>query len=304
MINKNSGDSDELKYSHWMMTVQSVGDEELISSEKLQEIFSLQAKNYTFQLEEATSKHYQCYFTAKVRARRSTLINAFVELTGAHPSSFVLDRRRGTHEEALAYVTKTTSKIGPTITTESVYQAKDIDALDKNDTRYPWQGDIIKSLIDESTSTIKTADDRTIVWIEDLQGGNGKSKLVKWCCFNYDDCAKVSFGTANQLRSSLIACGVKKIYFIDIPRTLGDDDSMGSMFSAIEDLKNGFLVSAMYGKHQSLMLDPPHIIIFSNQGCPDRFLSADRWFKYSIRDKRLVPEGSDYGFDLRDPKTW
>jgi len=56
----------------------------------------------------------------------------------------------------------------------------------------------------------------------------------------------------------------------------------------VEDLKNGFLVSAMYGKNQTLMLDPPHIVVISNMECPEKMLSKDRWTRYLIDyDKKL-----------------
>lgn len=33
----------------------------------------------------------------------------------------------------------------------------------------------------------------------------------------------------------------------------------------------------MYGKAKELIIDPPHIFIFSNKPCPISSLSSDRW---------------------------
>jgi len=134
------------------------------------------------------------------------------------------------------------------------------------------------------------ADDRTIIWITDTLGNSGKSKFCKFVCHTNKCAVKIPFGTATQIRSAVISAGPKKVYFLDIPRTLGDDDSINSIISAVEDIKNGFVTSAMYGKFQTMTFDPPHIIIFSNDPCPVTMMSIDRWERYYINQMNKMLE--------------
>jgi hypothetical protein len=98
---------------------------------------------------------------------------------------------------------------------------------------------------------------------------------------------KISFGSSAQLRSALVGLGPKRVYFIDIPRTLGKDDSLASVINVVEELTLGFITSNMYGKHEKLMMDPPHVVMFSNSQCPEGLLSSDRWRYYGIIMKEL-----------------
>jgi hypothetical protein len=72
-----------------------------------------------------------------------------------------------------------------------------------------------------------------------------------------------------------------------MPRTTGKEDNLESMISAIEDLKNGHLVSNFYGRHKKLIMNPPHIVVFSNQKCPKHMMSSDRWLTFEIKNNDL-----------------
>jgi hypothetical protein len=124
------------------------------------------------------------------------------------------------------------------------------------------------------------------MWIYDKHGNTGKSKFVKWFCMNHSkDVCKLTFGTTSQLRNSMISIGSRKVYFMDIPRTKGSEDSMSSLITLLEDLKNGFISGVMYGKYKSFMMSPPHIVIFSNMKCPTDMMSSDRWVLKEIDRK-------------------
>lgn len=277
------------KYTYWVFTISPVKDTVLPDEQAMVKAMSILTEKYVFQLEKATSLHYQGCCKTVIRKRKLTFLNDISKELGIRKEMITVDPMQGTWEQAKAYCTKSETAVSQPFTNEIIYQGKDIDFLNDETKRYPWQQSIIDLLFDKTTSSIKPADDRSIVWIEDPQGGNGKSKFVKWCCYNNTNVAKISFGTSTQLRSAIISAGQQKVYFIDVPRTLGSDDSMASLMSALEDLKNGFVVSSMYGKSQQLVLEPPHIICFSNISCPEQFMSLDRWEKYVIRssDKTL-----------------
>jgi len=168
------------------------------------------------------------------------------------------------------------------------YEGKDIRMLDDKSNRFEWQQSLLELVYDETKEEFVKPDDRTITWVVDKNGNTGKSKFVKWICVNRpDEVVKMSFGTASQLRTSLVACGPKICYFIDIPRTIGKEDNINNLITVIEDLKNGHIVSSMYGKFGTLLIDPPHIIILSNQKCPIKLMSKDRWKRYEINKRSL-----------------
>lgn len=282
-------DSSGNKYKSWVFTIQAVKGSTLPGEQSVVRALTLISEKYVFQLEKATSLHYQGCCITRIRKRQRTVLNELVAELDIQRAQVTLSPMQGTWEQAKAYCTKSETSLGPVFTNEVIYSGKDIEVLDDPDRRYPWQNKIIDLLFDSSTSRIKDADDRSIVWITDAAGGTGKSKLVKWACVHYDNIVKISFGTSSQLRSAIIAAGPRQIYFVDIPRTLGSDDSIHSLMSALEDLKNGYIVSSMYGRNESLLLDPPHIVVFTNKDCPEQMMSKDRWKVYCIDpSKRLA----------------
>lgn len=279
-----------------MFYIQSVNNSPLPTEAEVQLVLESYADVYVFQKEKATAEHYQGCLQTLIRKRKKTVITELSSKLGVQEACVQVDNINGTWEQAKAYCTKEDTAIGETFTNEQSYSGKDVEVIDDRSRRFLWQSKIIAKLVDEDSGSIKATDDRTIIWIHDPKGGVGKSKLVKWMCSRFNGITKISFGTSNQLRSAIIAAGIHKVYFIDIPRTLGTEDSLNSVITNLEDLKNGFVVSAFYGKHQTLMLDPPHIVVFSNMVCPIKLMSEDRWEKYVInfeKDLRTYDEMSD-----------
>lgn len=103
-----------------------------------------------------------------------------------------------------------------------------------------------------------------------------------------DDVSKIVYGSPAQLKSSIINAGTRKLYFLDLPRTPGKEDSLYNVLSIIEDLKNGHIVSNMYGKAAELIMKPPHVIVFTNTECPLKALSSDRWRVFKIEQSSFT----------------
>lgn len=284
------------KYSRWVFTWNAnlgfFGSTLPVEPLTLQNWMDKEFLSFTFQQERGEKEerlHYQGFFVTPIRVRHSTLLKKFAEAHG-DIQNLTINRMCGSLEENIAYATKNDTAIEATQVTSrdlQKYDGRELEFLRKPENRHPWQACILQFILDAAEIAIKNPDDRTIIWITDTQGNSGKSKLIKYLCYNYDDIIKVPFGTATQLRASLISAGAKKVYLVDMPRTMGDDDSIPSLIASIEDLKNGFLVSSMYGKTAKLMMEPPHIIIFSNALCPQQSLSTDRWHRYMLKNLHL-----------------
>jgi hypothetical protein len=287
------------KYRNWVFTWDvSTATNHLVLETVLSNYLRDNTEKYAFQLEQgdqAGKKHWQGCFRTTNRVRHSTLLNRF---KAVHPSLDItyltIDKMEGDLDEAVSYCTKEETRVEgylPNISTNlQKYSGTDIQFLNDRLQWYPWQTTLFEELYSESKGVFTNPDDRKILWIEDIAGNHGKSKFVKYMAFSYPGVIKLSFGTAAQLRSSVVAAGPQSVYFLDIPRTLGSDDSLDSSLSVIEDIKNGYVVSAMYGKYETLMFKPPHVVCFSNTSPSISKMSLDRWYtRYiCVHSKKLV----------------
>lgn len=120
-------------------------------------------------------------------------------------------------------------------------------------------------------------DRRKVFWVYDLHGGLGKTTWAKWMVNMHKDVCYVSLTKSNDI--AMAARDFYKTYIIDIART----NSEFGPFTAIEQLKNGFIQDAKLKKEiRTTICAPPHIFILSN-ALPDRSrLSEDRWMIYTI----------------------
>lgn len=299
------------KYRYWVFTWNATEEPlsktgfVLPNKSSLKNFLDFYAEDYVFQEEEGEETkrpHLQGAIKTKNRLRHQTLLNffkeSFIPLDGVDLCiNLTIDRMRGTWAEAVNYCSKSSTKIGETVSAvnREPYTGSDVSFLESREKRFPWQNSLFDQIFESDQVSIKVPNDREIVWIFDSKGNCGKSKFVKYICSNSSDIVKISFGSAPQLRSAIISCGQKKVYVIDMPRTLAEEDSLPSLISTLEDLKNGFIVSVFYGKYQQLLMEPPHVIVFSNKKCPVNMMSDDRWMTYTInRDDKTLEEIYDY----------
>lgn len=299
-------DKNENKYRFWVFTWNQTEDDFYPDFKDLKNFLNSYSDDYVFQEEQGEQtkrNHYQGLLKAPNRIRHQTLLKTFGKaFAGCFTQEEVvqqltIDRMQGTWAEAYSYCSKSDTRIGQLAEAVSrqPYEGEDINFLDSPERRYPWQNQINNKIFEDDQVTIKDPDDREITWVFDPIGNSGKSKYIKYLCSNSSDIVKITFGTAPQLRSAIISCGKKKVYIIDMPRTLAEEDSIPSLISTLEDLKNGFIVSVFYGKYQSLIMKPPHVIVFSNKRCPVNMMSMDRWFNCEINKETMtLEERHDY----------
>lgn len=286
------------KYKRWIFTWNADNDNNLLRTKTLRDILEAYTVTYAFQLEKCTRFHFQGCFELSIRRRKSTVLKDIEkllqdkydpEMQNRTVQNLTIENMNGSLEEAVAYATKLDSRVDAPVYSSNIrpYTPSDLDLIVNNEGTYTWQKDLLWMLTGDRDFHprfyIEPADDRSIVVIVDVWGNSGKSKFVKTLCFyNPQEIIKLPFGTAQQLRSSVISAGAKKVYFLDLPRTLGTSDNVDDIISTVEDIKNGFITTSMYGKHQQLMMLPPHIVIFTNKDIPQHLMSMDRWSVYDI----------------------
>lgn len=298
---------DTNKYSKWVFTLLDLDEEEnkklnitssLPKASELSKALENLSDNFVYQLEKCPTSgrlHVQGYLVTKIRKRQSTVLNELIKLLKVQEKQVQIDRMQGTIEQAREYCTKEETRVGDSIVLsnklhkeeQNRYKGNDLDVF-KTKGFYPWQSDMLKIIFEDGTFNIKASSSREVLWVEDITGNNGKSLFTKYLCYNNQSISKLAFGSGSQMRSAVVEEGPHKCYIIDIPRKLCNDDHANNIYSVIEDLKNGFIKSSMYGKPRTLFMEPPLVIIFANFECPTEKLSVDRWKIYSIIHSSLI----------------
>ena len=80
------------------------------------------------------------------------------------------------------------------------------------------------------------------------------------------------------------------LFMINLTRSQGEGQSFKDLFSAIEEIVDGYCVDVMYGKYIEAVFDAPLIIVFTNERISNylNYLSKDRWGRLVIdSDKNL-----------------
>lgn len=167
---------------------------------------------------------------------------------------------------------------------ELIKEDKELNVLTKEQL-YEWQKNII-NIIEQKP------DDRTINWIFEGQGNKGKSALCKYICFNHN--AICVGGKATDIKYGILKFKEEfdyypRIVIIDLPRSY---DNNFLNYHAIEEIKNGLFFSTKYECKQVIM-NSPHILIFSNKKPETEKLSEDRWNIINIEEKNENNDETD-----------
>jgi len=129
----------------------------------------------------------------------------------------------------------------------------------------PWQLDLERRLLE-------SADDRTIQFFVDDEGGKGKSFFIRWMFSKYPE--KVQMIGVGK-RDDIAHCIDKSnsIFLFNVPR-----EGMEYLsYKLLEEIKDRMVFVGKYQSHMKLMQKPCHVIVFWN-GEPDmNKLTADRY---------------------------
>lgn len=140
----------------------------------------------------------------------------------------------------------------------------------------PWQDDLVKYILQSAT------EDRSIIWIFDEEGNNGKSFMCRWLVKNFGAIAMTGG------KKHALACAFQNpkcpLFCFDIPRSVSDNIS----YESYENLRNGLFFSG-FGTEATGMCDMgqhPVIVVFAN--CEPNYskMSLDRWIVLEIDDER------------------
>lgn len=240
------------------------------------------AKKYCFQLERGDSgyMHYQirCSLFKKRRCQEvARIFNVDGWMFGGiSPSS------KASLEKEAFYVMKADTRVEGPWTDQDYKKPKELTRQMAEFSAYepyPWQKDVLRMATEW--------DKRTIHWIYDPAGNNGKTDLCEW--MEYKDLAIEV--PPMRLLEDIMACVMDqppaKCYLIDFPRAM-KKEKLYDFYSGIESLKNGVQFDKRY-HFKKRRIDRPNVFVFANVQPNLDCMSRDRWCVWTIdAEKRLV----------------
>lgn len=151
---------------------------------------------------------------------------------------------------------------------------------------YDWQSHIIEHV------TTPCVDDRTVHWIYDPIGGNGKSKLSNFLLANHN-----AFLVDEGKKSNIAyAYQGEPIVIFDLCR----DQEDFVPYKVMESFKNKRIFSSKY-KSVLKGFDQPHVIVFANFLPVEQKLSKDRWEVMLLNNYELSEyDSEEYEEALRE----
>lgn len=131
-----------------------------------------------------------------------------------------------------------------------------------------WQADLADQISQE-------ADDRSVIFVVDPQGGTGKSFFVrKFISEHFEITQRLSVGKRDDLAYAIDP--KKKVFLFDIPR--GNMEFL--QYGILEQLKDRMVFSPKYKSVNKILEHTPHVVIFCNE-MPD--LNAMTEDRYKLR---------------------
>lgn len=275
----------------------NISQKKLPSIENLKNFLDTITEYAVFQEEKGSVSnkiHYQgCFTLIGSRKPKKDVLNAFERrFKNIHglTMSKVYDKNA-----ILSYTTKLETRVsGP-------YYC---GSLELHDTTYsnmqlkPWQKDLynlILNIKNKEHPDYKLFQDRFIIWVSDPIGGSGKSEFIKYLRIGQKqlEVRKLPIDSVDRLISAVVTITKQKdidVFVIDDTRTKGKDSSFDDMFESIETVKNGHIVSCMYGKYAESIFDRPIIVFFTNRNLNEYIdkLSIDRWYPMKIEKDEII----------------
>lgn len=178
--------------------------------------------------------------------------------------------------DAYAYCSKENTRIG-----DQVWRWPTVNSLNIIKELRPWQQQV-------AMMVTGVPDDRTVNWIVDPHGGNGKTVFCKYMHATYDSIICTGGGAKDIacllaiLRDNGRDLNAQTTFMFNLSRT-----TEGISYKGIESVKDGLMTSAKY-ESSTLVFNCPHVWVLSNQEPNRNKLSADRWKLWTIVNNFLV----------------
>lgn len=243
--------------------------------------FESRGYKYVFQLErgkETGLLHYQGHLKLGTKLRLPQIIQANKEIMPyCHYSP---DSDRGKSNAEFYCIKRDETYISGPWYDDSFEIPYDGSDLISPETFYPWQTSVARLIMEHEPHPDK------INWIFQPAGGCGKSSFCKFMCFHFKYPQLIVCKPADLI-NLVYTSRISRCYFVDIQRTLGLEQTMDSLYSSLEQLKNGYIVNTKYVTGFKLF-KKPHVVVFSNIMPNTSKLSNYKWQIYKVENNLLI----------------
>lgn len=234
-------------------------------------------KKWAFQHEKSKKgmHHLQAIVSMQVKARTSTIINLIAEECGWEHSHVHVSPSNERSHGSFSYVLKDKTRVAGPWASVSLNSLAPVKILE-TDNLFTWQ----KICYNICTGP---SDDRTVYNFLNRSGGFGKTQFLKYIASHHPKEVGLlpSMGTAIQILTSVVQLGSRHCFILDLPRSAFlTEDKQGEIMHAIEKIKDGVIITPMYGKVQQLIINHPNVVIFSNEGLSG--LTQSRWKTFDM----------------------
>lgn len=249
----------------------------LDSQPNLHAVLCKVAKKFVYQLEKCPTTgrlHFQGYLVLKRKRRSDLVLGAF--LSGLGLKGITCSPASNEGKSALSeYCMKKDTRVAGPWADHKIYLGQDliVDLL-------PWQ----KRIRDLSQMEFY---DRHIHWYYDPIGGRGKSSLAKYMYYHHK-ILTLTIGKCSDILNLVSKFQNRPMYMFDIARSV-PSSAMTEIYTAIEYVKSGYFINTKYDTCPVIM-DTPHVIVFSNHLPKMSALSQDRW---KIHDMTKLPSDNN-----------
>ena len=134
------------------------------------------------------------------------------------------------------------------------------------------------------------ANDRTVTWIYDKDGNNGKSWFQNYvqAYFGYHRVFRCDLRIKHKDMCNILrkrATTTVDIFLFNDSRSISDEEP--NMYRILEDIKDGAATTSKYDNQRIKFLTPNYVLVFSNTYPNMKHLSKDRWRIFEPTDNGL-----------------
>ena len=269
----------------WIFTLNELDKEELPSGEELQEFLNIHMKTGVFGIEIAPTtgrNHYQGRFELQSKRIGKRALLDILKETYTEKGWTVSPEYQT--KESIDYCKKEGKfwYIGDS----APYTLPDLDIE-----LYPWQ----ETMIGIARKKFHQETARLVWYLQDTEGGIGKSSFTKWICNKEEDLNGYMLpdGSVKQMEACVCSRVNKMnkppaVVIYDKTRTVDSDLNEGATWQAIERIKTGFVSDPMFGSGGTASWSPPVVFVFSNYKANPEKLSLDRWVFVGVDKKKQL----------------
>jgi hypothetical protein len=266
------------------------------SHEQLCVVLHKYCKKWAFQLEAGTESgtlHYQCRVSLMKKLRPSEAVKMFrpILLNGVEerfvsitPTSKTVTEQVHSDEKSASgtgnnrgfnYVLKEETRVEGPWTDETFEPPRPMSRQLKEFMEFP-----LRPFQQKLTDMCKVIDNRYIKYIIEETGGTGKSIHCEYLTYHKLARRIPAMKSAEDISQMIMSLPPSPCYIIDMPRAMRKEN-LWELYTAIEELKNGYCYDKRYS-FRDRQMDRPQIIVFSNQFPELSAMSMDRWQIYRM----------------------